>query len=280
MSLGHGEKSWISFAHAPLHRRVSGHHLHAPHSVACRRLCSITPLLATLCVRRAAQLPAAGSARGRRATSGSETESSSREAPKSPGKSSRNDSSKWFYLIQRLFEDMAKVSASRRRDFTYWAVLAGAVGLAIISDFLGLMRFLLSLSPDGARRAGLDQIYPVNGLKAFQQKGKYHLQYPGDWLGDESVAFSKQAARFRPFPFDGNRSSRTRSGQQVAVLLQSISSRVCRWWRSVCLQRACKPCWESPKRLSQDSCPGRGLMAKQSSWHRDAKMGNTNLNIL
>ena len=107
-------------------------------------------------------------------------------------------SSKWLYLIQRLFQDMAKASASRRRDFSYWAVLAGAAALAIISDFLGIMRALLSLNPESARRAGLDQIYPVEGLKAFRESGRYQLRYPGDWLGDVSIAFSKQAAAETP----------------------------------------------------------------------------------
>ena len=65
--------------------------------------------------------------------------------------------------------------------------------MAIISDFLGLMTALLGLIPEEAREAGLDQIYPVNGLKAYRARGKYHLRYPGDWLGDKSVAFSRQA---------------------------------------------------------------------------------------
>jgi hypothetical protein len=93
---------------------------------------------------------------------------------------------------------MGKAAESRRRDSTYWAVLAGSAVLAIFGDLFGIMRALLSLNPEGARQANLDEIYPVSGLKAFRQRGRYHLRYPGDWLGDESIAFSKQAAAETP----------------------------------------------------------------------------------
>ena len=93
---------------------------------------------------------------------------------------------------------MGKAAESRRRDSTYWAVLAGSAVLAIFGDLFGIMRALLSLNPEGARHANLDEIYPVSGLKAFRQRGRYHLRYPGDWLGDESIAFSKQAAAETP----------------------------------------------------------------------------------
>ena len=105
---------------------------------------------------------------------------------------------KWLYLFQRLFSDMAKAAEGRRRDFTYWAILGGSAILAIGGDLFGVMRALLSLNPEGARQANLDEIYPVNGLKAFRQRGRYRLRYPGDWLGDESIAFSKQAAAETP----------------------------------------------------------------------------------
>lgn len=110
-----------------------------------------------------------------------------------PEPKGRAGSKKWLYLLQRLVKDMAEVSARPRRDFTYWSIIVGTAVLAIISDFLGLMTALLGLIPEEAREAGLDQIYPVNGLKAYRARGKYHLRYPGDWLGDKSVAFSRQA---------------------------------------------------------------------------------------
>ena len=119
--------------------------------------------------------------------------------PKTSGnKSSNKSGNKWLYLLQRLFTDVGKAAEGRRRDFTYWAVFAGSAVLAIFGDLFGIMRALLSLNPEGARQANLDEIYPVGGLKAFRQKGRYHLRYPGDWLGDESIAFSKQAAAETP----------------------------------------------------------------------------------
>ncbi|CAJ1348730.1 unnamed protein product [Effrenium voratum] len=105
---------------------------------------------------------------------------------------------KWLSLFQRLFRDMGGVASRPRRDFTYWSILAAAFSLAIGSDFLGIMRALLSLNPEAAREAGLDQVYPVSGLKSFRQAGRYRLRYPGDWLQDQSIAFSKQAQMERP----------------------------------------------------------------------------------
>lgn len=124
--------------------------------------------------------------------------SGNRSTPETSGSSSNKSGNKWIYLLQRLFTDMGKAAEGRRRDSTYWAILAGSAVLAIFGDLFGIMRALLSLNPEGARQANMDEIYPVNGLKAFRQRGRYHLRYPGDWLGDESVAFSKQAAAETP----------------------------------------------------------------------------------
>ncbi|CAE7750760.1 PPD7, partial [Symbiodinium sp. CCMP2456] len=77
---------------------------------------------------------------------------------------------------------------------TYWGLVLGSLSLAVVSDFLGIMRLLLSLNPSGARQMGLDEVYPVEGLKTYRQRGRYRLRYPGEWLFDQSVAFSKQAA--------------------------------------------------------------------------------------
>ncbi len=144
---------------------------------------------------------------------------------------------KWLYLFQRLFADMAKASEGRRRDWTYWGILLGSAVLAVIGDLFGIMRALLSLNPEGARQVGLDEIYPVNGLKAFRQKGRYHLQYPGDWLGDESIAFSKQAAAETPtlrqrkriipdaaFGPAGGGIAPVDKAQSLSVIVQSVAS--------------------------------------------------------
>ena len=144
---------------------------------------------------------------------------------------------KWLYLFQRLFADMAKASEGRRRDWTYWGILVGSAVLAVIGDLFGIMRALLSLNPEGARQVGLDEIYPVNGLKAFRQKGRYHLQYPGDWLGDESIAFSKQAAAETPtlrqrkriipdaaFGPGGGGIAPVDKAQSLSVIVQSVPS--------------------------------------------------------
>jgi len=98
-----------------------------------------------------------------------------------------------LYLFQRLWEDLAKYTATPRRDWRYWSIVLTSGGLAIASDFLGVMRFLLSLNPEAARQAGLDQVYEVGGLKSFRRPGKYELRYPGQWIFDQSVAFSQQA---------------------------------------------------------------------------------------
>ena len=92
-------------------------------------------------------------------------------------------------------KDLGKYIASPRRDFTYWAILALSTAATIASDFLGVMRFLLSLNPEAAREAGLDQVYEVEGLKSYRRDGRYTLRYPGAYLFDQSVAFSQQAAR-------------------------------------------------------------------------------------
>mmetsp|Transcript_123324 Transcript_123324/g.343448 ORF Transcript_123324/g.343448 Transcript_123324/m.343448 type:complete len:374 (+) Transcript_123324:42-1163(+) len=120
---------------------------------------------------------------------------SGRSGPKA-GNSEKRGS--WEYLFKRLAKDLARYTASPRRDFTYWSIVAVSASLAVASDFLGIMRWLLSFNPEGARQAGLDRIYEVGGLKSFVQPGKYSLRYPGTWLFDQSVAFLQQAERERP----------------------------------------------------------------------------------
>ncbi|CAE7225028.1 PPD7 [Symbiodinium necroappetens] len=107
------------------------------------------------------------------------------------GKAPRN---RWLNLLERLFRDLGEVSSRPRRDATYWGLVLGSLSLAVVSDFLGIMRLLLSLNPSGARQMALDEVYPVEGLKTYRQRGRYRLRYPGEWLFDQSVAFSKQAA--------------------------------------------------------------------------------------
>eukprot|EP00438_Fugacium_kawagutii_P007425 Skav210434 [mRNA] locus=scaffold1297:47384:48091:+ [translate_table: standard] len=133
---------------------------------------------------------------------------------------------------------MGKTAEGPRRDFTYWAILSGSAALAIVGDLFGIMRALLSLNAEGARKAGLDEIYPVNGLKAFRQRGRYRLRYPGDWLGDESIAFSKQAAVETPtlrqkkriipdaaFGPAGAGIASVDKAQSLSVIVQSVPSK-------------------------------------------------------
>eukprot|EP00439_Symbiodinium_sp_Y106_P031825 s2677_g3.t2 len=112
----------------------------------------------------------------------------------SDGKRGKTPRNRWLNLLERLFRDLGQVSSRPRRDATYWGLVLGSLSLAVVSDFLGIMRLLLSLNPSGARQMGLDEVYPVEGLKTYCQRGRYRLRYPGEWLFDQSVAFSKQAA--------------------------------------------------------------------------------------
>jgi len=49
---------------------------------------------------------------------------------------------------------------------------------------------LLKLSRDAI--LGLDQVYPVNGMKRYVQAGDFDFVYPKEWVQDTAVAYFKQ----------------------------------------------------------------------------------------
>jgi len=71
--------------------------------------------------------------------------------------------------------------------------VGAASGLGFVANFLGVTDNLVSINPKLSRALRLDRLYAVEGLKGYYT-GEYVVNYPNNWLFDQSVA---QAQAYR-----------------------------------------------------------------------------------
>jgi len=116
--------------------------------------------------------------------------------------SSSSPSSPSSFFFDR---DDDAIEASSLSPFRLVSYVALVVALALGSNFLGTTTNLLTLAPEATkntfRSTGLDQLFPVDGLKKYAYRDSncaYQFLYPEQWLADQRIEREKAMARELP----------------------------------------------------------------------------------